>query len=95
VLCEHPTIEDAGCVAMADPRGISGQVIRAFVVLRKGQSAPTPRELSNWLGERLEHYRIPARYDWIAAIPRTASGKIQRASLRSRENEASRKPEPS
>jgi long-chain acyl-CoA synthetase len=94
-LCEHPTIEDAACVAMADPRGISGQVIRAFVVLRKGQRAPTPRELSNWLGERLEHYRIPARYDWITAIPRTASGKIQRATLRSQENEASPKPEPS
>lgn len=82
VLCEHPAIADAACVAIDDPRGISGSAIRACLVARPGAAPPPARELSDWLAQRLEHYRIPARYDWMDAIPRTASGKIQRASLR-------------
>lgn len=85
-LCEHPAIADAACVAMPDPKGISGSAIRACVVGRTPDRRPTARELSIWLGERLEHYRIPARYDWVSSIPRTASGKIVRAALRSETN---------
>jgi long-chain acyl-CoA synthetase len=92
-LCNHPSIEDAACVAIADPKGISGNAVKAYVVGRDGQTAPSDRELSTWLAQRLEHYRIPARYEWIAAIPRTASGKIQRASLRSAQDPTASEPE--
>jgi long-chain acyl-CoA synthetase len=93
VLAEHPAIEDAGCIAMPDPKGISGSVVRACLVARKGTVQPSARELSTWLAERLEHYRIPARYDWVASIPRSGSGKILRAALRVEQNATSPKPE--
>jgi long-chain acyl-CoA synthetase len=81
-LSRHPAVSEAACVGMPDPRGISGTVIRAFLVRNAGGPAPSDVDLSRWLGERLEAYKVPARYEWVARLPRTESGKLLRASLR-------------
>jgi long-chain acyl-CoA synthetase len=89
LLASHPVVREAGCVGMPDPRGIAGQVLRAFLVRREAAAAVADAELSRWLAERTEAYKIPARYDWVRELPRTASGKLQRAALR---QQASAKP---
>jgi long-chain acyl-CoA synthetase len=81
-LAEHPAVQEAGCVGMPDPRGISGQVLRAFLVRRGSCVALSDADLSRWIAQRLEPYKVPARYDWVEALPRTASGKLLRAALR-------------
>ena len=80
VLEEHPGVQEAACVGMADPRQIAGYVVQAFLVRRAGGAAE--EELSAWVAARLEPYKVPIQYRWIDALPRTASGKLVRAKLR-------------
>jgi len=81
VLSEHPAVSEAACVGMPDPRGIAGQVLRAFLVPAADQPPPSDLELSRWVAQQLEPYKVPALYDWVSALPRTASGKLLRTKL--------------
>jgi acyl-coenzyme A synthetase/AMP-(fatty) acid ligase len=57
----------------------------AFVVLRDGVTA-TPglgNELQQFVRERLAEYKRPRWVTFLAALPKTATGKIQRFQLRS------------
>jgi acyl-coenzyme A synthetase/AMP-(fatty) acid ligase len=84
VLAEHPAVSEAACIGMPDPRGIAGQVLRAFLVAAADQPRPSDVELSRWVAQHLEPYKVPAQYDWVSVLPRTASGKLIRAALRER-----------
>lgn len=80
-LAEREDIADCACVGAPDPQGILGEVVKAFIVPAEGAS-PDPAELTLWLSKRLEGYKVPALYERIDAIPKTASGKVQRLSLK-------------
>ena len=84
VLAEHPAVSEAACVGVPDPRGIAGQVLRAFLVAAADQPSVSDAELSRWVAQRLEQYKVPAQYEWVPELPRTASGKLVRAKLRER-----------
>lgn len=83
VLCEHPAIHEAGCIGVADPRNVCGQIVCAYVVAAAGYGKLSDEELSRWAAARLEPYKVPVQYTWLEALPRTASGKLLRAELRS------------
>jgi long-chain acyl-CoA synthetase len=82
VLAQHPAVGEAGCVGVPDARQIAGQVVAAYVVVKPGNTVPTDQELSQWVAQRLEPYKVPAQYHWVPALPRSASGKLLRAQLR-------------
>ena len=73
---------DAALVAMPD-RWL-GEKSCAFVTLREPAQA-TPRELAQFLRERgIAAYKVPDRFEFLAALPRTAVGKIDKKALRAR-----------
>ena len=80
-LMRLPEIRDCACLAVQDPQGILGEVVKAFVVLEDNASMK-PKEWTQRLAGRLENYKIPAMYESIDAIPKTYSGKVQRLALR-------------
>ena len=82
VLSEHPAVSEAACIGVPDPRGIAGQVLRVFLVAAVDQPPPSDTELSRWVVRQLEPYKVPVQYNWVPALPRTASGKLIRAALR-------------
>jgi long-chain acyl-CoA synthetase len=82
VILEHPAIIDAGCIGVPDPRKIAGNVVRAYLVAASDEERLADSDLSTWLAERMEAYKIPSQYVWAASLPRTQSGKLQRAVLR-------------
>ena len=84
VLALHPGVREAACVGMPDPKNISGHVLHAYLVRDSGHRQPADVELSDWIRIRLEAYKIPIQYRWIESLPRTTSGKLMRATLRSR-----------
>ncbi|MGY1901101.1 AMP-binding protein [Nocardia gipuzkoensis] len=91
VLAQHEAVAECAVVAAPDP--IRGEVIEAFVVLRV-VSADTPatedleRELQQHVRRRYAAHAYPRRVHVVAGLPKTASGKIQRAELRRQLREA-------
>jgi o-succinylbenzoate---CoA ligase len=79
VLLAHPAVAEAGVTGRADAQW--GQVPIASVVLRAGSDVGDS-DLLAWCAERLARYKVPARVTFVAALPRTASGKLQRRLLR-------------
>jgi acyl-coenzyme A synthetase/AMP-(fatty) acid ligase len=81
-LVSHPAVAEAAAVAAPDEE--RGQVVRAVVVLRDGNS-PSPalaRELQEHVKELTAPYKYPRIVDFAAELPKTPSGKIKRAELR-------------
>lgn len=73
VLLQHPLVEAAAVVGIADERW--GQVVAAAVVAKPGFDAD---EAGEWLRARLAGYKVPRRLLVVDAVPATASGKTQR-----------------
>jgi fatty-acyl-CoA synthase len=79
VLYQHPAVLEAAVVAAPDP--IWGEVPKAVVVLRPGARA-TADELIAFARERLAHFKAPKAVEFADALPKTATGKVQKYLLR-------------
>ena len=80
ILNTIPGIEDSACVAMPDPDGVMGELVKAFIVCK--DESLTDGAILEILKPKLETYKLPAVIKRIDAIPKTASGKIQRLELK-------------
>jgi fatty-acyl-CoA synthase len=58
-----------------------GETPHAFVVLLAGESA-TGEELIDFVRDRLAHFKAPRGVTFVAELPKTATGKIQKFVLR-------------
>jgi long-chain acyl-CoA synthetase len=74
-------VADCACVAIPDPNGILGEVPKAFL-LNNGGKQPAIEDIKRQLALLLPAHEIPAEWEWIDQIPRSASGKIQRLKLK-------------
>ena len=76
VLLSHPAVAEAVCFGVPHPSW--GEEIEAAVVLRGGA---TPEELIRHCRAHVAAFKVPKRIHLVDAIPRTASGKIQRIAV--------------
>lgn len=79
VLREHPAVRHAVVVATLHP--VAGNLLTAFVEQQDGAHS-TAMQLRAFLAGRLPHQMVPARMQIRAALPMTASGKIDRRALK-------------
>jgi acetyl-CoA synthetase len=83
-LVAHPAVAEAAAVAAPDEE--RGSVVRAVVVLREGAWRPGPelaKELQEHVKRETAPYKYPRVIDFVQELPKTASGKVRRALLRS------------
>jgi fatty-acyl-CoA synthase len=80
-LYRHPGVMEAAVVARPDPHW--GETPCAFVTLKPGAAEVTAAELIEWCRGGLARYKVP-RYVVFGPLPKTATGKIQKAQLRAR-----------
>ena len=78
-LISHPAVMEAGVVGL--PHEKWGEAPYAFVVFKPGASA-TPEELREFCRSRLAKFKVPHGFTFVAELPRTATGKIQKYVLR-------------
>ncbi|MEY3611470.1 MAG: Benzoate--CoA ligase, partial [Pseudomonadota bacterium] len=82
-LVQHPAILEAAVIGKEDADGLTKT--KAFIVLKPGQSL-TQEEVKAFVKERLAPYKYPRFIEFVAELPKTATGKIQRFRLRALEN---------
>ena len=84
-LIQHPAVLEAAVIGTADADGLTRT--KAYVVLKPGQAADAALEqtLKDFVKDRLAPYKYPRQIEFIAELPKTATGKIQRFRLRERE----------
>jgi acetyl-CoA synthetase len=82
VLVSHPSV--AECAVVAAPDEVRGEVIHAFVVPTSDPADPDAltRELQDWVKEKYAAHAYPRLVTFVASLPKTPSGKVQRAVLR-------------
>jgi 2-aminobenzoate-CoA ligase len=82
VLLEHPAVAECGVVAAPDAE--RGHIVKAYVVLRAGQTGDTAmtRALQEHVKETIAPYKYPRAIEYVMTLPRTETGKLQRFALR-------------
>jgi long-chain acyl-CoA synthetase len=81
VLYTNDAVLEAGVVGLPDP--YRGETVKAYVSLREGFSME-PQELIDFCRLRMAAYKYPREVEIVDVIPKTATGKILRRSLRAR-----------
>jgi long-chain acyl-CoA synthetase len=79
VLFQNPKIKEA--VAVGIPDTYRGETVKAFVVLKDGETA-TEDEIIRFCRERLARYKAPTDVEFRSELPKTLVGKILRKALR-------------
>jgi benzoate-CoA ligase len=81
-LMQHPAVLECAVIGVEDAEHLTKT--KAFVVLKAGQTVDEDG-LKAFVKERLAPYKYPRAIEFIAELPKTATGKIQRFRLRERE----------
>ncbi|MGN7764916.1 acyl-CoA synthetase [Paenibacillus sp. 22594] len=87
-LMKHTRVKE--CAVVASPDEIRGSIVKAFIVLKDNVTG-TPelvKELQSHVKEWTAPYKYPRKIEFIADLPKTASGKIRRVELREQEKKA-------
>jgi amino acid adenylation domain-containing protein len=81
VLRQHPGVDTAAVVAR--DHGLGDVRLTAFVVASRDR--PEPSVLQAFARDRLPHYMVPSTFIFLAALPLTPTGKLNRRDLEQRE----------
>jgi long-chain acyl-CoA synthetase len=79
ILAEHPKVAQG--VAVGIPDRYRGETVKAFVVLKPGESA-TEEEILDFCRKNLAKYKVPTGVEFRPSLPRASSNKILRRTLR-------------
>jgi acetyl-CoA synthetase len=84
-LIEHPAVAEAGVIGVPDT--LAGEVIKAFVSLREGEteSEELRAEIKAFARKKLAALACPKEIEFLPGLPKTRSGKIMRRLLKARE----------
>ncbi|MDB5092594.1 MAG: 2-aminobenzoate-CoA ligase [Candidatus Eremiobacteraeota bacterium] len=83
-LLEHARVMECAVVGVADEA--RGTIVKAYVVLREGAVEDAlVAELQDFVKARIAPYKYPRAIEFVAELPRTQTGKLQRFKLRTNE----------
>ena len=84
-LVMHPAVLEAAVIGVVDAEGLTKT--KAFVVLKPGAQSDEA-ELKAFVKDKLAPYKYPRQIEFVADLPKTATGKIQRFKLREQESKS-------
>ena len=83
---EHPSVVECAVTGVPDP--LRGFAVKATIVLAKGYtpSDALKKELQTYVKDQTAPYKYPRVVEFVSELPKTISGKIKRAEIRSADN---------
>ncbi len=87
LLYGHPGVQEACVIGKADAR--NGERVKALVVLRDARATLRAEDLIAWSREHMAAYKVPCEVEFVASLPKSATGKIDWRLLQ--EQEAARR----
>jgi fatty-acyl-CoA synthase len=83
-LYQHPDIKEVAVVSAPDAR--RGETVKAFVVLKpESRGSVSGEHIIDWARQHMAAYKVPRLIEFVDALPRSATGKIQWRALQSQE----------
>jgi len=84
VLLEHPNVSE--CAVVGVPDAARGQIVKAFIVLREAQEGgeDLSRAIQDFVKKSIAPYKYPRAVEFVGELPKTQTGKVNRAMLRAR-----------
>ena len=67
------------------PDALRGQVVKAFVVADRNGDDAFAKEMQDFVRERLSQHEYPRLVEFVAELPKTPAGKVNRKVLRTKE----------
>jgi len=80
-IYQHPAVLEAAVIGVPDPYW--GERVHGVVVLKEGAQL-TADELATFCRRSIAGYKIPRSVEFVPDLPKTGSGKIQKAAIRER-----------
>jgi 2-aminobenzoate-CoA ligase len=82
-LMQHPAVAECGVIGLPDDE--RGMVVKAFIVLKPGMigNDACTKLLQDHVKATLAPFKYPRQIEFVAKLPRTETGKLQRFKLRS------------
>jgi acetyl-CoA synthetase len=86
-IMKHPAV--AIVAVIGKPDDIRGEIVKAFIVLKKGHDAgpATTAEIQSLVKQRLAAYEYPREIEYVSELPMTTTGKVMRRELRELEKQ--------
>ena len=86
-LLDHEAVAECAVIAKPDPERTN--IVKAYVVLRSGfdASAGTVKTLQDFVKAEIAPYKYPREIEFVAELPKTETGKLQRFRLRKAEED--------
>jgi crotonobetaine/carnitine-CoA ligase len=81
VINSHPRVFD--CAVVGVPDSVRDEAVKAFVVPVEGDPI-SAADLMEWCARSLAKFKVPGAIEFVASLPRTSVGKIQKEKLRQR-----------
>lgn len=81
-LLKHPDV--AECAVIGIPDSERGHIVKAFIVVKNGVEThdTTVKDIQEFVKKNIAPYKYPRQIEFVAALPRTETGKLQRFKLR-------------
>jgi long-chain acyl-CoA synthetase len=76
---KHSDVKEAAVIGVPDR--LRGESVKAYVVLKDGASA-TEKDLKQFGRQHLAHFKLPHEIVFVQALPKTRSGKVDKAALK-------------
>jgi fatty-acyl-CoA synthase len=82
-MYSHPAVHEACVVAVQDAR--RGEAVKAILVIKPDQRGITEADIIAWCREQMAAYKVPSAVAFVAALPKSSTGKILWRELQEKE----------